>query len=370
MGRAGLTTTDDPAAAALRPLADCLGPDAFNELMADFDDAAVEQTSVLTDELWGASRSSHLILRRGEAAAAGARVVVLTPPFLKRGLAYVKFGPFWRPRAGDPDIATYRDAVAALVEEYAHRRGHCLTAFVRPSREHAAAEADVLRDLGFVQRRSYPNPERYFVRVAPTADEQMGDIDQKWRYKLRQGLKHGLLVEMRQDAEAVAIFGALHDEMQRRKAMPAPAGLALLSRMIEGSPPSLRPQVFLASHEGRPVAGAIMVVAGDTAVYLYGAASPAGRDLNAGYVLQWRIIDWLRGLGLVHYDMGGTGGEQGLHQFKKGLLGRSGAIVAIPDEFDYWRDPRGRLGADLVFGARVAKRTLAGWKARLFKSMS
>ncbi len=347
---------------------DALDGQAFDRLMLDFNDSSYEQTSVLTDDLWGAANTSHLVVRSHARAIGGARVVVLAPPLLRRGLAYVKFGPFWRRRDDEQttDLAGYRHVVAALVEEYAHRRGHCVTVSVRPSRDFMAAESAVLADLGFVQRRAFWEPERYLVRIMASPEAQMRDLDQKWRYKLRQALGASVTYDMCRDAPAVAVFQELHIEMAARKGMAPPASLDLLARMLAAMPPAMAPHVMLAMHEGRAVAGAVFGVTGDTAVYLYGAANTAGRALHAGYGLQWRIVEWLREQGVAHYDMGGTEGQQGLHQFKKGLLGRSGAIVAIPDEYDYWSDARGRLGADVIFAARALRRRLRLLRARLF----
>jgi hypothetical protein len=48
------------------------------------------------------------------------------------------------------------------------------------------------------------------------------------------------------------------------------------------------------------------------------------------------------------------------------LTGKTGAILTMPGEFDYWTDPVGHLVADGIYGVRAAK---SGMRA-LFGSRS
>jgi hypothetical protein len=57
------------------------------------------------------------------------------------------------------------------------------------------------------------------------------------------------------------------------------------------------------------VAGAIIITAGDRAVYLYGATNDRALPLRAGYFLHWYVIRWLRDNTRANwYDLGGTDG--------------------------------------------------------------
>jgi GNAT acetyltransferase-like protein len=55
-------------------------------------------------------------------------------------------------------------------------------------------------------------------------------------------------------------------------------------------PPELRRQIALSYHRGQPVAGAVVLLAGDIAQYLSGGSDEAMLKLNAGYALQWWLI--------------------------------------------------------------------------------
>jgi lipid II:glycine glycyltransferase (peptidoglycan interpeptide bridge formation enzyme) len=123
-------------------------------------------------------------------------------------------------------------------------------------------------------------------------------------------------------------------------------------------PGPMRPQVAMARHDGMPVAGAVIGLLGDTAYYVFGATSEAALPLKAGYALQWWIVNWLTGKGVHWYDLGGKAMDPGLRQFKKGLVGKCGAILPMQSEFDYWTDPLGRAVADGIYGIRAARGAL------------
>ena len=102
---------------------DNLPPPEWDRIVAGFDDLNLFQTAAYADGLRGARRMSHLLLRRDGVPVAGARVAVITPPGCPIGIAYVKYGPFWRRNGSPPDEGVYRAVVAAIVDEYARRRG-------------------------------------------------------------------------------------------------------------------------------------------------------------------------------------------------------------------------------------------------------
>jgi hypothetical protein len=62
---------------------------------------------------------------------------------------------------------------------------------------------------------------------------------------------------------------------------------------------------------------------GNSAIYMLGATSDAGLNAKGAYLLQWTLIGWLRGRGVVSYDLGGIDPEAnpGVYHFKKGLSG-------------------------------------------------
>src|SRR3989304_7525011 len=104
----------------------------WDQIAGDFEDLNYDQIACYSAGQWG-DPVSHLLLRRDRIPAAGARVAIITLPRFSRGLAFLRFGPFWRRRGHDADIGMYRAAIGALVQEYCIRPGHFLTVLPRPN---------------------------------------------------------------------------------------------------------------------------------------------------------------------------------------------------------------------------------------------
>src|SRR4051794_25841145 len=90
---------------------DTLTPAEWDGLVAQFDDLNLFQTAAYADGLRGAQRMSHLALRRDGVAVAGARIALMKLPGCPIGIAYVKYGPFWRRTGAPPDEGIYRAVV-------------------------------------------------------------------------------------------------------------------------------------------------------------------------------------------------------------------------------------------------------------------
>jgi hypothetical protein len=336
---------------------DSVADAAWDAIVAGFADINPEQTAAYAANHWK-GRDSHLLLSRDGEPVAGARIALVGLPLVGRGLAFLRFGPFWRRHGEDADPQTYRAMAAALIEEYCIGRGYCLTILPRPHPDHHAVECGWLRDLGFAQRRKFEDPERYLVDTALDDDAQMKSLAQKWRYNLRQALAADLDIGLTDDPGEIAEFQRLYVSMMERKHFSSSTPVHLTGELIASLPERLKPRLAVARHGGRIVAGATIGLFGDTAYYMFGATSAEALPLKAGYALHWWVFRWLRGEGLRWYDLGGAAHEPGLRQFKKGLVGKAGRIVVMEGEFDRWTAPLSRLSADVVFGLRHLKRRI------------
>ncbi|MCY1546877.1 hypothetical protein D9M68_829000 [compost metagenome] len=79
------------------------------------------------------------------------------------------------------------------------------------------------------------------------------------------------------------------------------------------------------------------------------------------------MIRWLRdNTEATWYDLGGTDGFQGLHQFKKGMVGEAGVIRPVPPVANYASRPLAFLLGTGAFAARDAvyalRRTINAWR--------
>lgn len=336
---------------------DCIDDAEWDAIAGAFDDINPEQTACYARHHWK-GRDSHLLLRRDGEPVAGARVAVIRLPVVGRGLAFLRFGPFWRRHDGDADPDVYHAMIAALIEEYCKVRGCCLTILPRPHPDYHPQECEWLREDGFARRREFDDRERYLVDVTLDDTAQTQSLSKRWRYNLRQAPAEGLEIRLTEDPAEIRQFQALYAGMVERKHFSSNSPVHLTEELTRALPPAIRPRLVIGSHQGKLVVGATIGLFGDTAYYMFGATAAEALPLQAGYALQWWIWHWLREQGYRWYDLGGAAHEPGLRQFKKGFSGKAGRTVVMEGEYDIWTRPVDRLSADAILNLRYLMRRL------------
>lgn len=332
----------------------------WHSIMSRFLDIHYEQTAIYTAEKSG-ERSSHVLVQSGSETFGGARVGLFSVPVLNRGLALVRFGPFWRKRGAEPDSDIYRIAIRALIEEYCGRQKFYLIVRPRPHPEFYPIEAALLEEMG-VHGSQSSKLDHYFVNVALSEEEQKKSLDQKWRYTLKKGLANELKIRIGDGPSDISAFQKIYSEMVQRKRLNYPGvDLPNVIPDLVQLPEQMKMRIALAYHEGVPVAGVAFSVVGDLAYYVFGATNEKATELQAGYVLQWYVINWLRDNGGVRWcDLGGTG-DPGIQHFKKGLAGKQGAFLAA-QEFHYSPNLTATMVVKGLFALRNVRNRIQRWQ--------
>ena len=328
----------------------------WDTFAAGFAEAGQEQTDCHNAARWGAERLERVIVRRGGVVVGGAIVILVKMPGFDRGVALTKWGPLWR-RLGQPvDPQVLQTVLGALKQEYAETRGYYLTVLPHAEPEVGQTMHDMLDSLDFRPGWSWNHPDRYLVNVHIGPEELRKSLAQKWRYNLNKSAKKNLSIEVADRETGLEQFMALYDQMMARKQFLDSSTIDTLPALMQSSVDAFRPEVILVHHDGKPTAGAVVDLSGDRAVYLYGATDDAALGLKAGYAMHWWIAEWLCGMPDIRwYDLGGTDGDAGLHQFKKGMVGKSGKILPTPPSRDYCNSIASAAIGRTIFALRDAK---------------
>ncbi|MDR3471912.1 MAG: GNAT family N-acetyltransferase [Devosia sp.] len=307
----------------------------WDPIAAGYDGVVQEQLFAYARTRWPSARPEALLFKLGGEVVGGTLVMIQRLPLGVGAIAVCKWGPIFKD-ASRPDVVALYDAmISAMIGEYAVKRKMMLSVLPR------AATADHNWQYErLVARRFRPGatllfPNRYIVNLRLSDEAQRKSFHQKWRYHLNKAEKAGLSFESA-GVERAAEFDALYQAMTDRKNFPDHSAYNTIPALFSLETPTLRPELFFVRHAGEVVAGAIIFKAGDTAVYLFGATNDKALPLRAGYFLHWNIIRWLRdNTSAKWYDLGGTDGFQGLHQFKKGMVGEAGVISQVPPVANY-----------------------------------
>lgn len=324
----------------------------WDQHIAQFDGAAQEQMYAFTKGRWpNVSYEPNLFYIQGKLVG-GVMIMVQSLPLGIGKIAVAKWGPMLVDNQADNARDTYGKIVEMLILEYADKRGMMVSVLPKVSPSPVNMALEHLHERGFVPGTQLEFPNRYLVNLRLTDEEQRKSFAQKWRYHLNKSNKNDLAFEPA-PASRLSEFDELYTIMNERKKFADHSAYDLIPDLMALEDEKLRPELFFVRHEGEVVAGAIIYKTGDTAVYLYGATNAKALPLRAGYFMHWEIIRWLRdNTDARWYDLGGTDGFQGLHQFKKGMAGSQGHIEPVAPVMNYASKIWARLVGNFAYFAR------------------
>lgn len=327
------------------------GPD-WDVHMSSFDGAAQEQMYAFTKGRWpNVKCEPNLFYLRGRLVG-GAMVMIQPLPLGIGKIAVVKWGPMLADNSRADAQKIYAKIVEMLIREYADERKMMISILPKATPSPDNLPLQHLKQRGFKSGAQLGFPDRYIVNLRLDDEELRKSFAQKWRYHLNRSMKNDLVFE-RATSERFDKFDRLYQAMNERKNFADHSAYNTIVDLMELKDEALRPELFFVRHEQEIVAGGIIHKTGDTAVYLYGATNGAALPLRAGYFLHWEIIRWLRdNTSALWYDLGGTDGFQGLHQFKKGMVGTKGYIEPVPPVMNYASDFKAQVAGNLAFFAR------------------
>lgn len=337
----------------------------WDHAIAGFDEVCQEQLHAFAATRWpSVTQEPMLFLADGEVVG-GALVMVQKLPLGLGRIAVAKWAPMLKDNRRPDADAIRAGMVEAMIADYSEARGQMLSVLPRAGIDLENRDYGRLEARGFKRGSELGFPNRYIVNLRLSDDEQRKSFHQTWRRQLNKSEKAGLTFE-HAAPEAIADFNRLYAAMTDRKQFTDHSAYETLPALMAMDVPALRPELFFVRHEGELVGGALIFKAGDRAVYLYGATNDKALPLRAGYFMHWHIIRWLRdNTRATWYDLGGTDGFQGLHQFKAGMVGEAGVIRPVPPVANYASRPLAYLFGAGAFGARDAfhklRRAVTGW---------
>lgn len=189
-------------------------------------------------------------------------------------------------------------------------------------------------------------------------DDVLKAMSQQWRRNIKKAAKAGVEVTVGA-ASDLATFHELYVHTAARDGFtPRPrAYFETMFTELSAEDPG-RIALYLARHEGEPVAATILVRVGRHAWYAYGASSTAKREVRGSNACQWAMIRDALAAGCDVYDLRGitptldaADPHVGLIRFKAGTGGRAVRYVGEWDlplrplvyrAFDLYMRRRGR----------------------------
>jgi lipid II:glycine glycyltransferase (peptidoglycan interpeptide bridge formation enzyme) len=298
----------------------------WNSLLGQFADASIYQTWAYGAVHWGRKQLSHLVLKRNDEVIAAAQVRIVQIPIIKKGVAYLRWGPLWRRNGTTADIEIFNQALNALKAEYVEKRGLLLRILPNVFQEDpiAPAASSSWKLCGLELQDGTKPYHTSRIDVAQPVDDLRKQLQSRWRNYLKAGEKAGFTVVQGTADELYDQFTVLYREMMARKQFETTVDVEQFRQIQRRLPAALKMQVFVCSAANGPHNALVVSAAGDTGIYLLAATGNAGLNGRGAYLLQWRAMEWLHQQGICWYDTGGINQEKnpGGYQFKSGLGGQ------------------------------------------------
>jgi hypothetical protein len=327
---------------------------AWDEMASGFADATFEQTVAYLAPRYTGDRLLGLLLRDGAGdVVACALAVLVVLPVLGAGLAYVKFGPLWRPAGMPAPAARLVTMLRAIRMEICGRRRLALRLEPPADPDAAAIWPAALREAGFAGPSAIAHPERYFVDLRLDEATQRASLSAKWRANLVKAEAVGVMLHEGSLADDLPAFLRLYRDMLGRKGFDDKHRIETVPAVLAALPAAFRPRLFLAAAAGEPVAATVLVGGGERISVPYSATAADAAPLRAGYALRWHVMNALRGSGARWLDLGGCEGDQGLRHFKEGNVGKRGRVIDIPGEFSAAGSALSDRTASAILGLRA-----------------
>jgi lipid II:glycine glycyltransferase (peptidoglycan interpeptide bridge formation enzyme) len=296
----------------------------WDALLAQFTDANFYQTWAYGAVSWGESNLSHIVVRRAGVPIGMAQLRLAKIPILGRGIAYLRWGPICR-RHDSSDPQNRFVMLEAIQNEYARRR-RLLVRIIPNTFEDdrdGASFREAAQALGFEAEDSVAAYRTIRVDLTPPLEVIRKRLDGKWRNQLNSAERNGLTVHEGTSDLLYDRFVQIYDEMMARKQFETTVDVNEFGRIQRALSESAKMLVLIVEKEGVPMAGLTATGVGDTGIYLLGATSNEGMKVKGSYLLQWRMMQWLKERGCRWYDLGGINPDRnpGVYHFKTGFGG-------------------------------------------------
>ena len=298
-------------------------------IIEQFEDANFYQTKTFGKHSTGGKKLEHFILKENGKIIAAAEVRISIIGFLKRGIAYIRWGPLWKLKNEEHQISKLETVLKELRNEYVIKRRLKLRIFPECYENDNDFLIDVYKKAGFKLNKKYRNEKTIILNIKPHLKEIRSNFKSKWRNRLKKSEQNDFDIISGHSDILFEKFFKIYEEMHEFKHFKDQIGVGSFEVMQHDLPEKYKMKVFLAESGGSPAAALVGTAIGNTGICLLAASNKLGRQLSASYQLHIRMIEWLKNMNCNYYDLGGIDPVKnpGGYRFKSGFNGKEVTFI-------------------------------------------
>jgi len=270
-------------------------------------------------------------------------LVLKYPLYKDKNYLFSPRGPIMNKRAKLQDLKLFLRKIEALAREE-----NAVFYRIEP---YVLDQADIYK-FGFRKMAHYAPVSQQFspentlaLDISQHEAKILSEMKPKWRYNINLAERKGVEVREGKGSRDIKTFYDLTREMEKRGGYKGHE-FGYYAKMFEvlGKQDVLK--LFIAEHEGKPLAAILVAYFGQVATYLHGASGNEKRELMPTYALQWAAIGEAKKRNCILYDFWGVSPKEeikhlwaGISRFKRGFGGEelsfSGAYDLAFDKGKY-----------------------------------
>ena len=300
---------------------DKISKEAWTKALVTFDDSNIYQTWSYGEIRWGRGHLSHLVIKNKETVVAMVQVTIKVLPILRRGIAYIPWGPVWRKRGGDAEHNIMTAVLKAINEEYAKKRQLLVRIAPQDIIETDAWIEQTLSKEGYLfKSRPY---KTIFVNLSDPMDKLLSASSRRWKRALKMADQKDLKIVCGTGDDLYEIFKTLYEEMVERKNFNPAIDINEFQLIQRDLQDEMKMKIMICYFKEKVVAALIASCMGEKGIGLLGATGNAGMNLGGFHLLNWKMMEWMKSKGAKHYDFGGYDpiNNPGTASFKESIAG-------------------------------------------------
>lgn len=318
---------------------DCVDEKSWYDIFGKFRDANIYQTWAYGSAMYGMNNLSHIVIKKDNQIIAATQIRIVTIPFIKAGIAYVRWGPLWRKNQGDDNLDAFRNIVLTMRREYVEHRGLCLRIIPNEVEQDNKELRSILEFAGFRWHES--DYRTLYLPLSEPLDVVRNNMSKNWRKNLTKAEKKGLIIVEGTEQNLFESVVRLYREMLLRKGFEPGINIDEYPLIQASLPANLKLKIMICQLAGQSIAGLVGSSIGDVGIELIAATGNDSLEVGASFLLRWKMAEYLKTCGCHFYNLNGINPQRnpGGYQFKSGLAGKLGKDVKFLGMFqaeDRW----------------------------------
>lgn len=300
-----------------------ISKETYDETLLLFEDSNLYQTYEYNLQAKGGRNISTVVLKQGDKILGVSIVRIVKVPFFNFGLAYIYRGPVWQKRNAINSIEILSIFLKLLKEEFVLKRKLALRISPNLLKEKNRDFEKLFSELGFTSHGKSAGADTFYIDLDLPLEELRKNLSGNWRKKLKKSENEDMIIKSGREDSLYQEAEKLYLEMIKRKRFHQGIDVNKLKATQFCLPSFMKMITMICYSNEVPISCLVFSAIGSTGIPILAATSDFGTNYNGSYLLQWKMLVYLKENGSKYFDLGGIDKEKNpnVYNFKHGMGG-------------------------------------------------